>query len=79
MRSDGHIDFSVSSGPIGVAMGIYPPGTSIPMKRFENTQLIKVKLELSLLKHIHLMKKLSTIKQIKSKLTLIENNGIKEN
>ena len=62
MRSDGHIDFSVSSGPIGAAMGIYPPGTSIPMKRFEKTQLIKVKLELSLLKHIHLMKKLSTTK-----------------
>ncbi len=27
MRSDEHIDFSVSSGPIGAAMGIYLPGT----------------------------------------------------
>ena len=42
MRSDEHIDFSVSSGPIGAAMGIYPPGTSIPMKRFENNQMVSI-------------------------------------
>ena len=72
MRSDEHIDFSVSSGPMGAAMGIYPSETSIPINDLKiikwyqsKTQLIKVKLELSLLKHIHLMKKLSTIKQIK--------------
>ena len=40
MGSDGHIGFSISSGPIGAAMGIYPPGTSIPMKRFENNQMV---------------------------------------
>lgn len=42
MGSDGHIGFSVSSGPIGAAMGIYPPGTSIPMKRFENNQMVSI-------------------------------------
>ena len=42
MGSDGHIGFSVSSGPIGAAMGIYPPGTSIPMKRFENNQIVSI-------------------------------------
>ena len=42
MGSDGHIGFSISSGPIGAAMGIYPPGTSIPMKRFENNQMVSI-------------------------------------
>ena len=42
MGSDGHIGFSVSSGPIGAAMGIYPPGTSIPMKRFENNKMVSI-------------------------------------
>ena len=42
MGSDGHIGFSISSGPIGAAMGVYPPGTSIPMKRFENNQIISI-------------------------------------
>ena len=42
MGSDGHIGFSVSSGPIGASMGIYPPGTSIPMKRFENNQMVSI-------------------------------------
>ena len=42
MGSDGHIGFSISSGPIGAAMGIYPPGTSIPMKRFENNKIVSI-------------------------------------
>ncbi len=42
MGSDGHIGFSISSGPIGAAMGIYPPGTSIPMKRFENNKMVSI-------------------------------------
>ena len=42
MGSDGHIGFSVSSGPIGASMGIYPPATSIPMKRFENNQMVSI-------------------------------------
>ena len=42
MRSDEHIDFSVSSGPMGAAMGIYPSETSIPMKRFENNQMVSI-------------------------------------
>ena len=42
MGSDGNIAFSISSGPIGAAMGIYPPGTSIPMKRFENNQMVSI-------------------------------------
>ena len=42
MGSDGHIGFSISSGPIGAAMGIYPPGTSIHMKRFENNQMVSI-------------------------------------
>lgn len=42
MRSDEHIDFSVSSEPMGAAMGIYPSETSIPMKRFENNQMVSI-------------------------------------
>ena len=26
----------------GASMGIYPPGTSIPMKRFENNQMVSI-------------------------------------
>ena len=29
MRSDGHIDFSVSSGPTGYGMSVYPIGITI--------------------------------------------------
>ena len=38
--SDGHIGFSVSAGPTGYGIGVYSPGTSIPLKRFENNRMI---------------------------------------
>ena len=38
--SDGHIGFSVGSGYAGYGIGVYPPGTSIPLKRFENNRMI---------------------------------------
>lgn len=40
MGSDGQIAFSVSSGPTGYGIGLYPPGTSIPLNRFENNRMI---------------------------------------
>lgn len=43
MRSDGHIGFSVSTGPTGYGIGVYSPGTSIPLKRFENNRMIPTK------------------------------------
>ena len=41
--SDGHIGFSVSTGPTGYGIGVYSPGTSIPLKRFENNRMIPTK------------------------------------
>jgi hypothetical protein len=38
MRSDGHIDFSVRSGPTGYGMSVYPIGITI---KWVDSDLIK--------------------------------------
>ena len=36
------LHLSLRAGFVGASMGIYPPGTSIPMKRFENNQMVSI-------------------------------------
>ena len=40
ISNEGVIGFDVRTGPTGYGIGIYPPGISIPFKRFENNRLI---------------------------------------
>ena len=40
VSTDGVIGFDVRTGPTGYGIDIYPPGISIPFKRFENNRLI---------------------------------------
>ena len=42
ISNEGVIGFDVRTGPTGYGIGIYPPGISIPFKRFENNRLISV-------------------------------------
>ena len=40
VSNEGVIGFDVRTGPTGYGINIYPPGISIPFKRFENNRLI---------------------------------------
>ena len=40
ISNEGVIGFDVRTGPTGYGIGIYPPGTSIPLHRFENNRMI---------------------------------------
>ena len=42
VSNEGVIGFDVRTGPTGYGINIYPPGISIPFKRFENNRLISV-------------------------------------
>ena len=42
LSNENTLHLSLRAGFVGAAMGIYPPGTSIPMKRFENNQMVSI-------------------------------------
>lgn len=42
LSNENTLHLSLRAGFVGASMGIYPPGTSIPMKRFENNQMVSI-------------------------------------
>ena len=42
LSNENTLHLSLRGKFVGAAMGIYPPGTSIPMKRFENNQMVSI-------------------------------------
>ena len=42
LSNENTLHLSIRGEVAGASMGIYPPGTSIPMKRFENNQMVSI-------------------------------------
>lgn len=42
LSNENTLHLSLRAGFVGASMGIYPPGTSIPMKRFDNNQMVSI-------------------------------------